>query len=336
MADIIFHNVKEDCFEILGLYDAHGDHKFQRIPDDVAQNTSPTVYRLREFPTGGRVRFRTNSKKVIIKAKTRANFQCHMTPLVCRGFELYLDLPHGTRFIKGTNITSWECEDIEEAYTFDGWEYDITINLPVYGTVEEMYIGLEEGCVIKPHKPYKYMTPIVFYGSSITHGVSASRPGKTYPMQISGKYDCNFTNLGFSGSCLAEDAIVDYMSTLEMSAFVCDYDHNAPTVEYLRDTHHKMYRKIREKHPKIPYFMISRPNFHYSADDFARRAVIMQSYLDALNAGDKNVYFIDGMAFGNGMGIVEYTVDSCHPTDDGFVRMADYIGDVIATVMKFK
>ena len=71
----------------------------------------------------------------------------------------------------------------------------------------------------------------------------------------------------------------------------------------------------------------------YRADDIERRCVIMESYLKAYRNGDKNVYFIDGSAFFNGVDIGDCTIDGCHPTDDGFVRMATYIGDVLAKVM---
>ena len=80
--------------------------------------------------------------------------------------------------------------------------------------------------------------------------------------------------------------------------------------------------------------MITKPDFRFEADAMNRRAVIMESYLEAYNGGDKNVYFIDGSAFFNGVDIGDCTADGCHPTDDGFARMAAYIGDVMAKVMK--
>ena len=178
-----------------------------------------------------------------------------------------------------------------------------------------------------------YSLPVVFYGSSITHGACASRPGRAYEAIISRKYDLNYTCLGFSGACKAEKAIVEYMATLQMSAFVSDYDHNAPTHEHLANTHHYLYETIREKHPEIPYFMITRPNFYFNEDCIGRRDIIMKSYLDARAKGDKNVYFIDGSAFFNGQSASDLTLDMTHPNDEGFCRMADYIGDVIAKVM---
>ena len=118
--------------------------------------------------------------------------------------------------------------------------------MPLYGDVETVNLGLRAGATVSEHTPYKHNTPIVFYGSSITQGACASRPGRAYEAIISRKYDVNFTNLGFSGACRAEESIVDYLATLEMSAFVLDYDHNAPTLEHLKNTHHRLYEKIRE------------------------------------------------------------------------------------------
>ena len=37
-----------------------------------------------------------------------------------------------------------------------------------------------------------------------------------------------------------------------MSIFVYDYDHNAPTVEYYRETHERMFKIIREANPDLP------------------------------------------------------------------------------------
>ena len=80
-----------------------------------------------------------------------------------------------------------------------------------------------------------------------------------------------------------------------MLAFVADYDHNAPKVDYLAETHCRMYKIIREKNPDLPYIMLSRPDFQKSrADSIARRNVVIDTYRYALAQGDKNIYYIDG------------------------------------------
>ncbi len=80
--------------------------------------------------------------------------------------------------------------------------------------------------------------------------------------------------------------------------------------------------------------MVTKPDFVFNKDCQDRRATVMESYLQAYNNGDKNVYFIDGSAFFNGVPSLELTLDRCHPNDEGFGRMAAYIGDVIAKVME--
>lgn len=333
MENIIFYNVKESPFEIFGLYEPLTYGKFCRIPEDVALATGPRVAELYSNTAGGRIRFKTNSDILVIRYKGSSALTFHTTPGMRHGFDVYIDDPKGSVFMGLTKPEPFSSSNYETAINLGGGDKELTVNMPLYGNVYELQIGLREGATVAEHTPYKHNTPIVFYGSSITQGACASRPGRSYEAIISRKYDVNYRNLGFSGACCAEDSIVDYLASLEMSAFVSDYDHNAPSLEHLKNTHHRLYEKIRENHPDIPYFMITRPDFLYTNDSQDRRAAIMESYLEAYNSGDRNVYFIDGSAFFNGAPISDLTLDRCHPNDEGFGRMAAYIGDVIANVM---
>ncbi len=334
MSNILFYDVRKAPFRIYGLDETSTD-EYRRIPRSVAESTSKNVTALSKNTAGGRIRFKTNSDKLFIRAKTEFNDESvHLAEMVQGGFDVYIKRDNGYEYCFCTKVVASRLHEYEtEVFVLPG-EKELTINMPLYGNVLSLEIGLCEGATLEAHSDYKYEKPIVFYGSSITQGGCVSRNGKVYSAIISRKYDTNFRCLGFSGSAMAEDAIVDYMAGLDMAAFVSDYDHNAPTVEHLKATHHKMYQKIREKNPDIPYFMVTKPDFKYEDNCFARRAVVMESYLQAYNSGDKNVYFIDGSAFFNGMPMSDATVDRCHPTDDGQRRMADYIGDVIAKVMK--
>ncbi|MBQ8409788.1 MAG: hypothetical protein IJY39_13090 [Clostridia bacterium] len=337
MEEFVFYNVKEAPFSIHGLYEPTVEGQFQRMPQSVAKFGNGWLPSLAFNTAGGRVRFKTNSGRMILRVLTKHKDQMfHATPLMEAGFDVYIDKARGAQF---AGATKPEFQLREEGYDATFWfpvgvDKEITVNFPLYGDVHDLQIGLENGSSLEAHTPYKHEKPIVYYGSSITQGGCASRPGKSYQAIISRKYDCDYINLGFSGSARAEDEVIDYLASLDMSAFVSDYDHNAPNPEHLKNTHHKMYEKIREKHPDIPYFMVSKPDFKYTADDIERRCIIMESYLEAYRKGDKNVYFIDGSAFFNGVDMGDYTIDGCHPTDDGFVRMADYIGDVLAKVME--
>ena len=331
MNGIRFYKPYEAPFEIFGLYGDVEKNGYCRLPRDVAEATSADVARLSKHTSGGRVRFKTDSEKIVLKIKGNYYSTWHTTPMMRRGADLYIDKPRGAVFV-GAIKPNGEFESSAEIVMPSG-EHDVTVFLPLFGEVESLEIGICEGALLSAHTPYTHNLPVVFYGSSITQGACASRPGRAYEAMISRKYDLNYIGLGFSGACRAEKAIVEYMATLEMSAFVSDYDHNAPTREHLAATHHYLYETIRQKHPKIPYFMVTRPNFYYNEDCIGRRDIIMRSYLDAREAGDKNVYFIDGSAFWSGQAVSDLTLDMTHPNDEGFRRMADYIGDVMAKVM---
>ena len=330
----IYYDIRKKPFAIYGLDESTTD-EFRRIPTSVAENTSKDVLELHKNTSGGRVRFKTNSNSVSIRAKIEETDQIPFgTPALICGFDLYLDRDGNKHDFLGTFKFDFDKRfDYEATLSLPSGEKELTLNMPLYGSVLSLEIGLEEGASLSPHSPYKYEKPIVFYGSSITQG-SVTRAGKLYSAIISRKLDTNFKCLGFSGACKAEDEMVEYIASLEMSAFVSDYDHNTPSYEHLKNTHFKMYQTIREKHPDIPYFMITKPDFHYDDVDTARRCIIMESYLKAYNSGDKNVYFIDGSAFFNGVELLDCTVDGIHPGDDGQRKMADYIGDVISKAMK--
>lgn len=333
----VFYSIKNDPFEIFGLYDPRSEADcYKRLPDEIGQNVSAGVAGLYKNTAGGRVRFATDSVTVTVRARlSKIVNMFHATPLMENGFDLYTDGGEISRFSGSFNFAHSSAEGYESTLTLPVGRKELTLNFPLYGGVESLEIGLDEGASVWAHKPYKRNIPIVYYGSSITQGGCATRPGLSYQARISREYDCNYVNLGFSGNAKAEDLIVDYMSGLEMSAFVSDYDYNTPNFDHLRNTHHKMYEKIRAKHPDIPYIMITKSDFKFNNGDATRRDIIMQSYLKAREKGDTNVWFIDGSSFFALGDRGDYTVDNTHPNDLGFERMALVIGGVIREVVRW-
>jgi lysophospholipase L1-like esterase len=168
---------------------------------------------------------------------------------------------------------------------------------------------------------------VVYYGSSITQGGCASRPGNAYQAIISRETNVDHVNLGFSGSAKGEPAMAEYIKNLPMSVFVMDYDHNCNNAEHLRETHHTFYRIIREANPDLPIVIVGSSAILLKEKEFAaRREVVIESYRQALAEGDKNVYFIDGRELFAGDCWDACTVDGTHPNDFGFFRMAMRIG----------
>lgn len=337
-ADMKLYNVHEKPFRLYGLYKP--ENGFRRIPEDVAKSTSNGVYLLSTNTSGGRVRFKTDSEYIAIKAlMPSSTVMPHMPVTGSCGFDMYASGKYAGTFAPPTSYP----DGFTPHFTVDGgYESiidlgsrkmrDIIINFPLYNDLTDLFIGLSNTAEVCKGEKYKYEDkPVVYYGSSITQGGCASRPGNSYQAIISRKLNTDFLNLGFSGNAKAEDSISEYIANLDMSVFVYDYDHNAPNAEYLEKTHYRMFKKIRDKNPNLPVIMVTAPVKHGIWED--RFEIIKKSYETALNSGDKNVYFISGHDLAEYIDADIFTVDNCHPNDFGFYCMAKIIGDVIKKLL---
>lgn len=331
--DIKFYDVDDSPFKVYGIFRENG--KYRRMPETIAKNVSEGVYGLHSNTAGGRVRFVTDSSYVAIYAEMENLCKMAHFPFAGSiGFDMYEKTDDGDVYIH----TFMPSVDIVDGYESlkelgDKKMRELTINFPLYSDVKHLYIGLEDGSTLDAAPEYKITKPVVYYGSSITQGGCASRPGNAYEAILTRRFDCDHINLGFSGSARAEDVMIDYLKNLDMSIFVLDYDHNAPTPDHLRNTHEKLFKAVRECHPELPVIMMTRPKYYLTPEEEERRTIVETTYNNAINAGDKNVYFIDGKML-TGEDIRESgTVDNCHPTDLGFFAMARAVSDVMAKIL---
>ena len=321
--DIVWLESDKSPFKVYGAYSTN---PYKRMPSDLAKKTSEGVNFLHTNTAGIRIRFRTDSPYVAIHAEWD-EFCCfaHMPLTGTSSFDIYSYNPITKKqlFVASLGCPFGSEKGFDCVRDLSGKMQDYVINFPLYNNVDKLYIGVAENAKFEEPSKYSNELPVLFYGSSITQGGCASRPGNCYQNILSRALDFDYINLGFSGNGKAEDVIVDYMSNLEMSVFVSDYDHNAPDPEYLEKTHYKMYQKIREKHPDIPYIMLTKPDYFFGWQDTLRRTVVMESFCKAIKNGDKNVYLVDGASIFRGDDFNSCTVDGCHPTDVGFRYFAD-------------
>ena len=326
--DIKFYNAESEPFEIYGIFKENG--KFRRLPEDIAKAVSDGVHYLHACTAGGRVRFKTDSPYIAISAKMpTCGKMPHFAFTGSAGFDLYVSDEYADTFRPPIDIVDGY-EGVVELGA--GGIREITINMPLYSEVSDLYIGLSESATVLAPTPYKSEIPLVFYGSSITQGGCASRPGTAYTSIVARHFGYDHINLGFSGNARGEDVIAEYVRDLDMSIFIYDYDHNAPTVAALEATHEKMFKTVRAAHPTLPIIMMTRPKYHLTEEEKLRHAVVKKTYDNAVAAGDKNVYFISGIKLMEEVG-AEGTVDNCHPTDLGFYSMAREVIRVIEGIL---
>lgn len=329
--NVVFLDPRKEPFSIYGLYNAQNEPEYKRLPDDVAEASNDGVKASYKHTSGGRIRFSTNSLYVAIKAEWDEVAKITAMPHTgSTGFDMFVDCDgyNTSKYYKVfTPPHYWECQNgYESVLDFkDRSTRYITIYFPLYNKVKNIYIGLEKGATVGEGKPYTAKAPVVFYGSSKTQGGYVSRAGNTYPAILSRRLGFDFINFGFEGGAKGDASVIDYISSLDMSAFVCDYDKDASNEDFAA-THREIYKKIRAKHPDLPYIIAAstEPDIFESAEKKAfRKSVCLDTYNYALKNGDENVYYVDGDAvFKNGSFVDCYTVDGVNITDSAAVRLA--------------
>ena len=336
----VYRDVLSGTFALEGLpWHTSNKETYYRFPERLTEKeVNRGALELAHNTSGACIRFKTNSTEIILKAELAWDLGLKHN-VGRRGFDSYIRHPDGSltfhRLVRpGPQDDSviGSCAQNPSGVMREYW-----INLPPYGGVTKIEIGLKAEAQLEAPPPHAIPKPILFYGSSITQGGCASRPGSTYTSMLCRTLDAEQINLGFSGCGKGEPAVAEAIAELDLAAFVLDYDHNAPTVEHLEATHSNFFKIIRAKHPELPIIIISRCDFYASEESILqRREIIRKTYTDALNAGDKNVYFIDGeILWGTEMRDA-CTWDGCHPNDLGFYRMYERILPVLKQVLSIK
>ena len=324
--DVEWRAAADDAFSLCGVKYIGEEGCFKRVENAVAEKVSEGVRILSYHTAGGRLRFRTDSPYVLLYCKNQVgDVMSHMTIAGTFGFSLYVNGKFdGIYFPYAESVFG------EEKKPFGGARYptgdgvkDVEIYFPLYSGVEKLAVGLKKGCVLEKPREYSVKKPIVFYGSSITQGGCASRPGNDYAAIVARRLDADFINLGFSGNAKGETAMAEYIAGLEMSAFVLDYDHNAPSPEHLEKTLYPFYETVRAKNKDLPIIFVSSPNAERRFPRY--REIVREAYEKAKENGDGKVGYVDGYYLFGEKEREDCTVDACHPNDLGFFRMADAI-----------
>ena len=334
------YRMPDENFDLYGVFYDKEAGRFLRMPQSVADRVNPTVALLNGYTAGGRIRFSTDANRMSVNVTFDAyNVNCHISALGSSGFLLLEEKeePDGTVSYKmGAHFIPGHYANISESSTQNGYTVEkylagggmknYILYLPTYNDVKDLVLGFPEGSRCSHGIKYRQdVKPVLYYGSSITEGGCASRPDNAYQCFVSRWTNTDFINLGFSSGALGEEVMAEYLASLDMSVFVCDYDHNAPNAAYLWATHERVYRVFRKKHPDTPVIFMSKPDFDEDLTAPARREAVKATYDKAVSEGDKNVYFIDGQTLFGKTDRQSCTVDGTHPNDIGFLRMAEAV-----------
>ncbi len=336
--DTVFRDVWEEPFRIWGLA-PNGKGVFSRLPLSMLPSCSEGVQRLSACLAGACVRFSTDAEGLsLVWELTVETNMPHFAASGRSGMELFEETDEGT--VQVVNLVpalvdgGRTCLRQSRYVSLRGGLRHYVLYLPLYNGLKTLLLGFPSGARVLPGRVPRIEKPIVYYGSSVTQGGCTNKAGSCYTTLLARRLDAAQINLGFSGNGKGEPELARYIASLDMSLFVLDYDHNAPSPEHLQATHEPFFRIVREAHPDLPVVMISRCDTKNPEATARRRDVIRTTYRHALEAGDRNVRFVDGgTLFGTGDRDM-CTVDGTHPTDLGFLRMADGLEPVLRELLK--
>ena len=335
--DAVWHAVSEPPFALHGVFFEAESDRYVRMPGSVAAEASRSVLGLSRMTSGGRLRFATDSPYVALRALIPAYMPMPHMPLTgSHSFVFFVDGAYRGGKVTPTPTALFEAKGEKVAISgvcrLPGGMHEIEVYFPLYGGVHSVEIGLAPGAVLNPPRPYQRKKPIVFYGSSITQGACASRAGNDATAFLCRWLDSDYLNLGFSGNGNAEPAMLAYLAGLDAGAYVFDYNYYPSAhPDRVLPPHYDIYRCLRDAHPDVPILMIDKPGCSGGYPE--RREMIESTLRCAIAEGDRAVAAIDAHDFFGERDRDACLVDSDHPNDLGFYRMAEVMYRTLAPLL---
>lgn len=313
-------------------------NSYHRIDTAAHRDFSKGIKQLLTHGTGLVISFTTNSPRIAARwCVTNYHPYNNMTPIVNKGLDLYIKR-NGKWEFAGVGRPDSLCNEFVIVKDMDKSKKECLLYLPLYDEVKSLSIGIDSGYqLVSGDDPFT-KKKVVIYGSSVTQGASASRPGMAYPARLSRETGINFINLGLSGSGKMEKEVADMVASIQADAFVLDCFAN-PNPEQITERTAYLVKTIRAKHPDAPIIMIQSViresgNFDLGVKRYVQRQNenTLKEYQKLQQQGIKNLYLIRG---DNLLGSDhEGTTDGTHPNDIGFDRMLQVIKPELLRILQ--
>lgn len=311
---------------------ADTDHYYDRLPSGITTNVNGGVRNMKSHSSGLAFRFRTDSSKMTAKWVLRRPMGPgdNMTGIVQSGIDVYVRRAGGRWKYLRTGRSKKPGGQVSFSWA-PGEE--CMIHLPLYNGIESFSLGINDGAKIEAPPPHRLSDkPVVFYGTSITHGGCASRPGLGFVNVIGRELDVEVVNLGFSGSGVMEYEMSEHIARIDASCYVLDclwnmsLDRKTSPLRSVEGNYEPFIRNLRARRPHVPIIMAEQCDVFMGPPN-AKDVFIRKLYEKLLAEGWKKLYYLpkSGMYSGDREG----TVDGCHPNDLGMMTMARAFGDAV-------
>jgi lysophospholipase L1-like esterase len=315
---------------------------FDRLPAKAEGLVRDEVWNLSRQAAGLCVRFVTSATTIQVRWTLTSNRLAmpHMPATGVSGVDLYVKFDGRWRWlgvgqpVKSPTNTATLVSDIPEG------EREYLLYLPLYNGVSSVEIGIPKDRSIAkaPPRPLDHQKPIVFYGTSITQGGCASRPGMVHTSILGRWLDRPVINLGFSGNGRMEPELAALLAELDPAVYVLDCLPNMLAKD-VEERVEPFVQTLRKAHPVTPIILAEDRTYSNAFlvkpqrdRNDASRAALRKAYERLEANGVKDLYYLSGDAqLGNDS---EATVDSSHPTDLGFLRMAHALEPLLRPLLQ--
>ena len=320
------------------------DRYYDRLPSGVTTNVNAGVRAMKSHTAGMQFRFRTDSRKLTF-VWTNTSMTCQMDNMPLTGnsaIDVYRQEPNGIwRYVTTGRIGKLE----KGGRLVVDWPSRAAclVNLPLYNGIASFSLGVDAAAKIEALPPRKsgIERPVVFYGTSITQGGCATRPGMAFASIVGRDLDVPIVNLGFSGSGWMELEMASHLARIDASCYVLDCLWNMSMAaggggrkgRNVDENYEPFVRALRAKRPGVPIVMAEMCDVRCkgpSAEDRFIRAL----YEKLVAEGWKDLVYLPkvDMYVGDGEG----TVDGVHPNDWGMMSMAKAFGEAVREALGLK
>lgn len=322
---------------IHGLGWPNESQSYTRLPDRARKTVPEAVWSLSRCSAGLRLQLETDSPSIAVRWSLRNDELAlpHMPSIGVSGIDFYARDGDRWRWAgmgKPAQKTGNEAILLETEVSV---ERQYLIYLPLYNGVSQLEIGISDGFELQAISETRQ--PICFYGTSIVMGGCASRPGMAYPAILERRLDWPTLNLGFSGNGKAEPEVATLLAELDPLIYVLDPLPNLIAREVTKRIG-PFVRSLRAARPHTPIVLVENIVYQNSwlnpktrQRQQSSNAALQAVYEELIASG------VNGLQYNEGEHLLgddgEATVDSTHPTDLGFIRIADVLTPRLAALM---
>ncbi|MDX9756514.1 MAG: SGNH/GDSL hydrolase family protein, partial [Sulfurimonas sp.] len=314
----------------------------ERLPSFLKDISRHDVWYLGKNTSGLAVRFRSNSTSISAKWELLNNQKMnHMAETGIKGLDLYCWNNNHWQFVKVARPKNGKTNEQLIISNMSIEEREYMLFLPLYDGLVSLSIGIDSlSNITLPQLPYPdTKAPIVVYGTSITQGGCATRPGMSYTNILTRKLNKEFINLGFSGNGKLDYEIAEIMSKKhEAIMFILDFVPNVDKEQIIEKT--KIFIDIlRKENPHTPILLIESVIYTDASFDkkmlerlLEKNRTLFAEYKKLRENGDKKLYYLssEGLIGSDG----EATVDGTHFTDLGFIRFSEILSRKINSILR--